>query len=153
MMRSNRKSDRRWHNGSDILQQPVWKQQEITLTSDVPLPENSKLEITGQVPTNFSPSAKGDYVEHLAICWLYEQGYAVFKNCSCVGDVDIIATKGDDTVKIDVKSLQYSEANKIWKCGNGRTLKQKEQKVVYMLYHPVHKTFVFSEKTTEPKNQ
>jgi len=111
------------------------------------------LEITGQVPTNFSSSAKGDYVEHLAICWLYEQGYAVFKNCSCVGDVDMIATKGDDTVKIDVKSLQYSEANKIWKCGNGRTLKQKEQKVVYMLYHPVHKTFVFSEKTTEPKNQ
>ena len=62
------------------------------------------------------------------------------------GDIDSAKGK-DDTVKIDVKSLQYSEANKIWKCGNGRTLKQKEQKVVYMLYHPVHKTFVFSEKT------
>ena len=120
------------------------------------MPENSKLEITGQVPTDFSSSAKGDYVEHLAICWLYEQGYAVFRNCSCVGDVDMIATKGDDTIKIDVKSLHYAHTGRgyrTWKCSNGRTLNQKEQKVVYLLYHPIRKTFVFSEKTTEPKNQ
>ena len=153
-MKSNQKLDKKWRNSSDTFPRPVWKKQGFTLTSDVPSQENLKLAITGEIPTDFSSSAKGDYVEHLAVCWLYEQGYQVFKNCSRVGDVDIVATKGSSVVKIDVKTLcvTYHYGKPYWQHYCSKTPSQKEQNVKFLLFHPENKTFVFSDSCVEPKN-
>ena len=153
-MKSNQKSDKKWRNSSDSFPPPAWKQQELTLILDVPSQESLKSAVTGGIPTNFSPSAKGDYVEHLAICWLYEQGYEVFRNCSCVGDVDMIATKGSSVVKIDVKTLcvTYHYGKPYWQHYCSKTPSQKEQNVRFLLFHPENKTFVFSDSCVEPKN-
>lgn len=47
----------------------------------------------------------GDWSEHKAVTWLWEQGWEVFKNCGKTGSVDLIALKDGELRKIDVKTL------------------------------------------------
>jgi hypothetical protein len=47
---------------------------------------------------------KGAHSELIACAWLLDQGYDVYRNVSPVGMVDIIAIKGDEHLKIDVKT-------------------------------------------------
>ena len=46
---------------------------------------------------------KGSHAELKAAAWLLEQGYEVFKNVSPHGEIDLIAIKGNEIRKIDVK--------------------------------------------------
>jgi len=50
---------------------------------------------------------KGCYCENLAICWLQEQGYFVFKGVQTQSAVDMIAVdpKTLETILIDVKMV------------------------------------------------
>ncbi len=50
------------------------------------------------------PKNKGALAEHIAIAWLLNQEYEVFENVSQHGAIDLIATKGDEILKIDVKT-------------------------------------------------
>ena len=47
----------------------------------------------------------GCLCENIAICWLQEQGYFVFKGCQTQSDIDLIAVdpKTLETILIDVK--------------------------------------------------
>jgi len=47
----------------------------------------------------------GCYCENIAICWLQEQGYFVFKGCQTQSAIDLIAVdpKTLETILIDVK--------------------------------------------------
>ena len=38
---------------------------------------------------------KGDIAEYYAVTWLWDEGYEVFKNCGCTGEVDLIAIKDE----------------------------------------------------------
>lgn len=51
------------------------------------------------------PNRKGDLSECKALVWLWEQGYEVFTNAGCTGDIDMIAIKDGVTIHIDVKTL------------------------------------------------
>jgi Holliday junction resolvase-like predicted endonuclease len=51
---------------------------------------------------------KGAHSELVACKWLLEQGYEVFRNISPFGLMDIVAIKGDEVLKIDVKSGRRS---------------------------------------------
>ena len=50
---------------------------------------------------------KGCYCENLAICWLQEQGYFVFKGVQTQAAVDLVAVdpKTFETILIDVKMV------------------------------------------------
>lgn len=48
---------------------------------------------------------KGAVCELTACAWLLEQGYEVFRNVSAFGHADIVAWKGDEILKLDVKSI------------------------------------------------
>ena len=51
---------------------------------------------------------KGDYAEHRAVLWLWEQGFEVFKNCGCTGPIDLVAVDKDgNVILIDVKTLLH----------------------------------------------
>ncbi len=57
------------------------------------------------------PKHKGANSELIACAWLQRQGYEVFRNVSCYGPMDIIATWGTDVVlRIDVKSATNNVA-------------------------------------------
>lgn len=43
--------------------------------------------------------------EHLAIFWLFTEGYEVFRNCGSTGPVDLMATREGETLRIDVKTV------------------------------------------------
>jgi hypothetical protein len=47
---------------------------------------------------------RGAYNELAACQWLLAQGYEVFRNVSPYGLVDVVAVRGDEILKIDVKS-------------------------------------------------
>jgi hypothetical protein len=55
---------------------------------------------------------KGAHSELIACAWLLEQGYDVFRNISPYGMMDIIAIKGDEVLKIDVKSRSIGSRKK-----------------------------------------
>lgn len=46
---------------------------------------------------------RGAHAEIMAVAWLLEQGYDVFRNVSQHGEVDLIATRGDEIRLFDVK--------------------------------------------------
>jgi Holliday junction resolvase-like predicted endonuclease len=50
---------------------------------------------------------KGAAAEVAACLWLLNQGYEVFRNISIHGIVDLVATRGDEVVLIDVKTEQF----------------------------------------------
>ena len=52
-----------------------------------------------------SKHRRGQWAEQIACAWLYEHGYEVFRNCSSIGPIDIVAVKGVECLKIDVKLL------------------------------------------------
>jgi hypothetical protein len=54
---------------------------------------------------------RGAYNEHLAIAWLIAQGYEVFRNVSAHGIIDIIACRGAETIRLDVKSRAVGSTN------------------------------------------
>lgn len=47
---------------------------------------------------------KGAHSELIAAAWLLENGYAVFRNVSAHGPVDLVAIKDSEVTLIDVKS-------------------------------------------------
>lgn len=51
-----------------------------------------------------STGKKGAMGELAATVWLLSQGYEVFRNVAQDGAVDLIATKGGEITKIDVKT-------------------------------------------------
>lgn len=69
-----------------------------------------------------NPSRKGDFAEHYAITWLWDQGYEVFKNVGCTGPIDLIGMKNGQTCLFDVKTYDGSRTD--WG-GNSRTDVQK----------------------------
>jgi Holliday junction resolvase len=56
-----------------------------------------------------STSKKGAIGELTATVWLLAQGYEVFRNVAADGPVDLIATKGGELIKIDVKKAVLSQ--------------------------------------------
>ena len=78
-------------------------------TSDVGQPTatgaRSKLAAPGR---RLAPSKhRGAQTELIACAWLLGEGYEVFRNISPAGPVDIIACKGSQLLRIDVKSDSY----------------------------------------------
>jgi hypothetical protein len=49
----------------------------------------------------------GAHHELIAIIWLLKQGFEVFRNVSQHGIIDIIAIKGNETLRLDVKGAGY----------------------------------------------
>ena len=47
---------------------------------------------------------RGAWAEHVAILWLLANGYDVYKNVCSHGPIDMIATKGDEVLRLDVKT-------------------------------------------------
>jgi hypothetical protein len=47
---------------------------------------------------------RGARNELIAVTWLLDQGYEVFRNVSQHGEIDIIAIKGDEILRLDVKA-------------------------------------------------
>lgn len=49
----------------------------------------------------------GCYCENIAICWLQEQGYFVYKGCQTQSAIDLVAVdpKTLETILIDVKKV------------------------------------------------
>jgi Holliday junction resolvase len=60
--------------------------------------------------TQLDSKHKGARSELIACAWLLEQGYEVFRNISDRGIIDIIAIKGDEQLKIDVKSKRHGSS-------------------------------------------
>jgi len=56
---------------------------------------------------------KGDLAEILAVAWLWEQGYEVFRNVGCTGKADLVIIdpeKGyDELIAVDVKCVSYAK--------------------------------------------
>lgn len=55
----------------------------------------------------------GSRNELIACAWLLEQGYEVFRNVSQHGEIDIIAMRGDDILKLDIKSGSSLQSGEI----------------------------------------
>ena len=105
----------------------VLRQQDDTLSCDVPFQESLDLDITGVRPTD--SSRIGDMAEHYAITWLWDNGYHVFKNCGCTGPIDIVALDPQGKVTlIDVKSYKDGRLA-------SKTPLQKELNVQYLHYN------------------
>jgi hypothetical protein len=59
-----------------------------------------------------SPGFKGALHETLACAWFMSQGYEVFRNVSPHGPVDMIAMRGNEIIKVDVKTASISRKSK-----------------------------------------
>jgi hypothetical protein len=70
---------------------------------------------------------RGAHSELTACLWLLEQGYEVFRNISQHGIVDVVAFRGDEILKIDVKTLGPPSVR-------GRPLQKPEQAGVAFVY-------------------
>lgn len=75
--------------------------------------------------TDLAPSLKGAIAEYLAIIWLLKQGYACFKNVCPSGEIDFVAIKESEIIKIDVKSVMLGDKNTI--TGIHREMVEKKQ--------------------------
>ena len=71
-----------------------------------------------------STSRTGDLAEYYVTTWLWDEGYEVFPNASCVGLIDMVAIKNGVPVYIDVKS---KGTDNDW--GHKRTEEQKKLRV------------------------
>lgn len=60
------------------------------------------------MPSN-SKSQVGARSELIACAWLIENGYAVFRNVSNFGPVDIIALRGQTLLRLDIKTANKHE--------------------------------------------
>lgn len=53
---------------------------------------------------------KGAFSEHIAVAWLLEQGFEVFRNVSQHGEVDLLALDSEGNVsKVDVKTYSVNK--------------------------------------------
>lgn len=59
--------------------------------------------------TEMNKKHSGARSELLAASWLLEHGYEVFRNVSAHGEIDIIAIKGGELFKFDVKTTDKPE--------------------------------------------
>ena len=53
-----------------------------------------------------SNASLGALSELVACAWLLREGYQVFRNVSPHGPYDVVAIKGDDVIRIDVKTIR-----------------------------------------------
>jgi len=83
--------------------------------------------------SSMCPSRKGDLAEYYAVTWLWDEGYEVFKNCGCSGDIDLIGMKNNETILIDVKTIGTKNY-----CA--RTQEQIAKNVVILAFHPELRT-------------
>jgi Holliday junction resolvase-like predicted endonuclease len=67
---------------------------------------------------------RGAHSELTACLWLLEQGYEVFRNISQHGIADVVAFRGNEILKIDVKTLGPM--------GQGRQRPDEDVAVIYV---------------------
>ena len=79
-----------------------------------------------------STSRTGDLAEYYVTTWLWDEGYEVFPNASCVGLIDMIAVKNGVPVYIDVKS---KGTDNDW--GYKRTEEQKKLRVQIVEFNAI----------------
>jgi len=80
---------------------------------------------------------KGDIAEYYAVTWLWDEGYEVFKNCGCTGEVDLIAIKDEKITYIDVKTEQLDHPKQIyWGVRAVRTPTQIKKGVRLLGFNP-----------------
>jgi Holliday junction resolvase len=98
---------------------------------------NISSDVTGLKPTD--PNRIGDVAEYYAVTWLWDNGYQVFKNCGCTGEIDLIAIAPDGELKlIDVKSYKDGRLS-------ARSPRQKAMGVVYVHFNSVTRKCRFVE--------
>lgn len=77
---------------------------------------------------------KGAYSELRAILWFLKNGYEVYRNVSSHGICDMIVTKDNELIKVDVKTAQKSPHSGELYC-SARNEQQKKQDVqILMVY-------------------
>ncbi len=86
-------------------------------------------------PTETS-SRKGDLAEYYAVTWLWDNGYEVFRNAGCTGPVDMVATKDNKVILIDVKTTRKDFRKGIRTVKSSRTQEQKDMGVVFLAFDP-----------------
>lgn len=62
--------------------------------------------------SNLVTTKKGAMTELLASAWLILHGYEVFRNVAPTGPADLVAFKGDEVFKVDVKSSYMTKHGK-----------------------------------------
>ena len=83
-----------------------------------------------------SKSRKGDIAEYYAVTWLWDNGYEVFRNAGCTGPVDMVATKDNKVILIDVKTTRKDFRKGIRTVKSSRTQEQKDMGVVFLAFDP-----------------
>jgi hypothetical protein len=94
-------------------------------------------------------SRKGDMAEFYAVTWLWDEGYEVFKNCGCTGEIDLIAVKDKKISYIDVKTEQPDYRYKgttehpYWYVRSKRTSSQIKKDVRLLGFNPITRKLRF----------
>jgi len=114
---------------------------------------NTSMGETGVKRIKMNTNRKGDFAEYYAVTWLWDNGYEVFQNSGCTGPIDMIAMdKKGDTVLIDVKTAQpdhrTNTGNRV-QFKSGRTKKQIELGVIFLLFDPATRKLRFAEHKDE----
>ena len=92
---------------------------------------------TRRRPISESAQRKGDFAEHYAITWLWDNGYEVFPNAGSNGPIDMVAFKDGGITLIDVKTLHTKYHNTAKAVGGApRTQEQKNLGVVLLAFAP-----------------
>lgn len=74
-----------------------------------PTPTTSRF--TGKTRTGHKH--RGAISEIAASAWLLEEGYEVFRNVSSAGPIDIVAIRGAETIRVDVKTAYRDKYGKL----------------------------------------
>lgn len=82
-----------------------------------------------------SKSRIGDISELVAVTWLLNQGYEVFRNVSSVGPIDLIALNSGELLKIDVKTARLNKTGKSIGSGKGlaERINKQDIRVIFVL--------------------
>ncbi len=96
---------------------------------------------------------KGALAELTAISWLLKQGYEVYRNVSYHGICDIVASKGGELLKIDVKTANnYLRTGKFYV---SQTASDEQVahgvKVLGVLFHEGYETCVWAPEESAQK--
>ena len=83
-----------------------------------------------------APSKLGAYSELRATTWLMEQGYEVFRNVSPCGKTDLIAEKGGEFLRIDVKTGNWTKTGYLSGVSQARINKAEEDGVKLLIVMP-----------------
>ena len=82
----------------------------------------------------------GDIAEYAVIVWAWKQGYEVFPNAGCTGDVDLILLKDGITILVDVKHATVRHGT--WQT-NVLSKQQIEKDIQRILYFPDYDIVLF----------